>query len=249
MGLDLTGTKEATALAVRHFWTTRDTSGQIQSQGPSAQGGSRGAVLSGKNMDGFLPVIERVVHQNGLENARIFTSGNNLVLPGYFRPTKKWDILVFSGPVLVAALELKSQVGSLGNNFNNRTEEALGTAHDLQTAIRESALGEGNPLPFLGWVMLLEETPQAIAPVREATPHFPVDAIFQNASYAKRYHVLCQRMMVERLYDGAALMLSTAASGAATGAHRDFDATTSFDNFLAKLAGHVAAFAHTFAPK
>ena len=36
------------------------------------------------------------------------------------------------------SLPLKSHVGpSFGNNFNNRTEEAIGTSHDLFTAYRE----------------------------------------------------------------------------------------------------------------
>ena len=61
-------------------------------------------------------------------------------LPGFFRPTKEWDIVVVSDNNLIAAIELKSQIGpSFGNNFNNRTEEALGTAMDIWTAYREGA--------------------------------------------------------------------------------------------------------------
>jgi hypothetical protein len=32
---------------------------------------------------------------------------------------------------LVATVEVKSQVGSFGNNFNNRVEEAIGSATDF----------------------------------------------------------------------------------------------------------------------
>ncbi|MEE4605477.1 MAG: PaeR7I family type II restriction endonuclease, partial [Desulfobacteraceae bacterium] len=82
-------------------------------------------------------------------------------MPGYFRPTKLWDLLVMNEGRLVAALEFKSQVGpSFGNNFNNRTEEALGTAHDLWTAYREGAFGE-QTRPFVGWLMLLEDAPKS----------------------------------------------------------------------------------------
>ena len=43
-----------------------------------------------------------------------------LTLPGYFRPTKLWDLLVTYKGQLIAAIELKSHVGpSFGNNFNN----------------------------------------------------------------------------------------------------------------------------------
>jgi len=41
-------------------------------------------------------------------------------------------MLVINEGRLIAALEFKSHVGpSFGNNFNNRAEEAIGTAHDL----------------------------------------------------------------------------------------------------------------------
>ena len=62
---------------------------------------------------------------------------------------------------LIAALELKSQVGpSFGNNFNNRTEEAIGTAHDLWTAYREGAFGD-QAKPFVGWLMMVEDEPKS----------------------------------------------------------------------------------------
>jgi len=52
---------------------------------------------------------------------------------------------------LIAAIEAKSQVGpSFGNNFNNRTEEAMGSALDLWTAFRKRDYLD-NPQPFLGY--------------------------------------------------------------------------------------------------
>ena len=44
---------------------------------------------------------------------------------------------------LIAAIELKSQVGpSFGKNFNNHTEEAIGTAPDFWTAYKHDAFGK-----------------------------------------------------------------------------------------------------------
>jgi hypothetical protein len=40
---------------------------------------------------------------------------------------------------LLAGVEFKSQVGSFGNNYNNRTEEAIGSATDIWAAYREGA--------------------------------------------------------------------------------------------------------------
>lgn len=73
-------------------------------------------------------------------------------LPGYYRPTKKWDIVVVSAQRLIAAIELKSQVGpSFGNNFNNRIEEAIGNAVDVWRAYEEGTFGSVRP--WLGYVL------------------------------------------------------------------------------------------------
>jgi hypothetical protein len=67
---------------------------------------------------------------------------------------------------LIAAIELKSQVGSFGSNFNNRTEEAIGTAHDFWTAYREETFGK-QPRPFVGWLMLVEDALESRCAVRD----------------------------------------------------------------------------------
>src|ERR1051326_6406697 len=95
-------------------------------------------------MDGFIELLSKLVIEAGVERGHIYYR-ESLELPGYFRPTKQWDCLVVVKGHLVAALEAKSQVGpSFGNNFNNRTEEAMGSALDLWTAFRENAFGTGS---------------------------------------------------------------------------------------------------------
>ena len=111
-------------------------------------------------MDGFTALVIDLVKANGLGHAQIHQKRALLTLPGFFRPTKLWDLLVMNEGRLIAAIELKSQVGpSFGNNFNNRAEEAIGTAHDLWTAYREDAFGKGRPKPLVGWLMLVEDAP------------------------------------------------------------------------------------------
>ena len=93
-------------------------------------------------MDGFIELFIDIIHENGLNNVEIHQKRSALTLPGFFRPTKIWDLLVTHKGKLIAAIELKSQVGpSFGNNFNNRTEEAIGMALDFWTAYREGAFG------------------------------------------------------------------------------------------------------------
>jgi hypothetical protein len=125
-------------------------------------------------MDGFLSLIIDIIRANGLDNAEIHLKRSVLTLPGFFRPTKLWDLLVTFNGELIAAVEFKSQVGpSFGNNFNNRTEEAIGTAHDLWTAYREQAFGI-QPRPFAGWLMLVEDAPESRSSIRDSSPHFPI---------------------------------------------------------------------------
>lgn len=117
--------------------------------------------------------------------------------------------MVVAGNQLIAAIEFKSQVGSFGNNFNNRVEEAIGNAMDIWTAFREGRLGSRRPI--LGFFFLLEDCAEAHKPVRPAEPYFPVGPVFRGASYSKRYQILSQRLILERLYDAACLTLATRA--------------------------------------
>lgn len=172
MALELANYKEQARDAIKAFWGNREAAQRKQAETGNIDAGTRGAVTAGKNLDGFVALIQSLVKANGLAHAQIHVNKGLVVLPGYFRPTKQWDLLVLNGKRLVAALEFKSQVGSFGNNYNNRTEEAIGTAHCLWTAYRDGALG-AQPQPFLGWLMVVEDTDASRAPVRNDQPHFP----------------------------------------------------------------------------
>ena len=222
------------------FWGNREKAKQKQIEAGKTDAGERAGVTAGKNMDGFIALIIELVKRNGLAHADIHRNRALLTLPGYFRPTKLWDLLVVNRGILIAAVELKSQVGpSFGNNFNNRTEEAIGTAHDLWTAYREGAFGK-HPKPFVGWMILVEDEPASRAPVRDTSPHFPVFKEFQGASYLQRYDILCQRLVQEQLYSTAAVLASPR-SAVKTGAFSEMSQLTSLKTFVTTLAGHVAA--------
>ncbi|MED5608353.1 PaeR7I family type II restriction endonuclease [Pseudomonas sp. JH-2] len=239
MALDLVDYEYNAQEAVKAFWGNREAARQRQADNGNIDQGERAGVTDGKNMDGFVGLIKKIVMANGLAHAQIHLNKSALTLPGYFRPTKLWDILVTHNGQLIAAIELKSQVGpSFGNNFNNRTEEAIGTAHDLWTAYREGAFGK-NPRPFVGWLMLVEYAEKSITPVRDASPHFPVFREFQGASYLKRYDILCQKLVQEQLYTAAALITSPRVA-AQTGEFGQMSEMTSLKTFVTTLAGHIA---------
>lgn len=240
MTLELADYERQAREAVMAFWGNREKAKQKQAEAGTIDQGERAGVTSGKNMDGFVTLIMDLVKANGLAHADIHRDRAVVTLPGYFRPTKLWDLLVIHQGRLVAAIELKSQVGpSFGNNFNNRTEEAIGTAHDFWTAYREGAFGK-NPRPFVGWLMLVEDAPESRKPVRDSSVHFKVFQEFQGASYLKRYDILCQRLVQEQLYTTASLMASPR-DARETGALSNLSDLTSLKTFVTSFAGHIAA--------
>ena len=100
-------------------------------------------------------------------------NSKSLELPGWYRSQKQWDLLLVKDGNLVGVLELKSQIGSLGNNFNNRAEEVIGLGTDTLAAFRQG-LFDVSPRPWVGYLMLLEDTPRSTKAVGVKQPHFPV---------------------------------------------------------------------------
>ncbi len=240
MALNLDGTDALLRAAVAHYWTTLERQSAKQ-QGGDADRGGRAAATGGKQMDGFTKVVEHVLLDAGLRSAHIYFN-RELELPGFFRPTKKWDLLVVHEKVLLAAMEFKSQKGpSFGNNFNNRSEEAIGTGQDLVTAFREGAFGFAPVKPWTGWVMLLEDCPASTSPVAVEEPHYKVFPEFRGASYMKRYELLLRRLVREGLYNSAALITATPSGGPA-GAFNEPAADLKMRALLAGLGGHVTAY-------
>ena len=160
------------------------------------------------------------------------------MLPGYYRPEKEWDLVIMVQETLAAAIELKSHVGpSFGNNFNNRAEEALGSAEDLWTAYREGAFGMQGP-PWVGYLMLLEDHADSRKPVQVREPIFGVFDEFRESSYAERYELLLRRVMRERRYSATCLILSTDPSEAYWNVTEP-GADMTFERWLRSLTSHI----------
>ena len=227
--------------AVRHFWKVRTQ--QHKKQGSSTgkkDAGNRSAVTGGKHLDGFIRLLTELLAEAGLPDSAIHVKSTTL--PGYFRPTKNWDLLVVVDELLLASIELKAHIGpSFGNNFNNRVEEALGNSTDLLTAYREGKF-KPSQKPWLGWLMLLEDAPKSTIPVKVDEPHFEVFPEFKDASYSKRYELFCERLMRERLYDGACLILSEK-TGGLKGKFIEPNPDFGFKSFAVSLSAHAATYA------
>ncbi len=246
MPLNLEGYEELVSEAVKNFWTVREREG----------------VRSGKTLDAFVRLLTWVVHRHGLPEAVLLT-GKKAQLPGYFRPTKSWDVLILNNNTLIAAIELKSIADSFGKNANNRNEEALGSGIDIKEAFEENAF-EGLTRLFTGYLILVEDCEETLASVQIQMKHFrameefmanPVtreNIYVRNASgvfpsidgvsYMTRFDILCRRLMQKNLYTAAAVIKSPR-SAIQNGEYSSVSLETSIKAFLAALAGHIETIA------
>ena len=223
--------------AIRQFWAVREKQGKSQSKESGKDRGTRASVTGGKQLDGFIKLFIQLCTDAGVTQDAIKVGTKEVILPGYFRPTKRWDLIVVAHGQLLAVIELKSQFGSLGNNANNRAEEAIGNAHDFWTAYREGAF-KPSPRPWLGYLFLLEDSKKSHAAVNIDEPHFKVFPEFKNASYVDRYSILCQKLLRERLYDAAALLLSVPNSSA-NGKFKEPEPEATIERFAQSLVAHI----------
>ena len=241
MSIDLADYEKNASEAVQAFWGNREKAKQKQIESGKLDQGERASVTAGNNMNGFIALMLHLVKANGLANAEIYYKRGVVTLPGFFRPTKLWDMLIVHQGQLVAALEFKSQVGSFGKNFNNRAEETIGSAHDFWTAYREGAFGLEAPRPFLGWLMMLEDSKESRTPVREnISLRFPMFPEFKGTSIADRYNILCRKLIQEQLYTATAFIRSPK-TAKDSGYYEELSELTSLRAFVTSFAGHIAA--------
>jgi len=149
---NVTATFDDYDAAIKAFWTGRDLQTQKQIDSGRIDAGTRGSVTGGQHMTPLQDVIAAQFEPLIEMGATIRRSGI-IPLPGFYRRAKNWDIVVSYNGMLVAAIEAKSQVGSFGNNFNNRTEEAIGNAVDLWRAYEGGLVGSVRP--WLGFVFVI----------------------------------------------------------------------------------------------
>ncbi|WP_321952068.1 PaeR7I family type II restriction endonuclease [Burkholderia cenocepacia] len=240
--------------AVQSYWDARAKNKEKQVESGKIDTGTRGEVTGGTQMGALEILVGDLLCEAGLKRLDVRTR-TALELPGHFRSTKKWDLIVVSEGQLVLAMEFKSQAGkSISNNINNRVEEALGSAQDIWTAFREGRFGRGAPAPFLGYLFLLEDREKVKRPVANKEPYFEVDPIFRGQSqtvgkkakvkylgvtYAERYEILCRRLVLERIYDASCFLMATNSESTVVTQPAD---DLNFARFAAALRGHAVKF-------
>lgn len=196
--------------AVAAYWGAKKTQNELSAIKNKVGTGTAGSVRSGKHFDTIAALLAKFFLEAGYPPDAIrVTKSQGLELPGYYRPQKQWDLVVAYENTLVAAFELKALGGpSFGNNYNNRVEEALGSAVDL----RRAALANLFPgeKPWLGYFFIMEDAAGSRTPVQVAEGAMPVDQLWKGKSYQDRFAIFCERLMAESLYDAVCYVTSSA---------------------------------------
>lgn len=221
--------------AAAFYWRMRRRQVVSQRKRGVSDAGARGQVTGGRHLDAFAKLIQDICIKAGFRESEIFFN-REVPVPGYYRPQRNWDVAVLRDGKLIAAVELKSQSGSFGNNFNNRAEEVIGVSRDFWVAYRERAFGVSEA-PWLGYFFFLEESSASDKVVSLAKSPLSPLPVFQGTSYLRRYEILCERLVLERDYTATALVVSNRA----TSSIRDGGAEVGAMKFFKSLYSHLAA--------
>ncbi|MCC9626679.1 Eco57I restriction-modification methylase domain-containing protein [Thalassospira sp. MA62] len=208
----------------------------------------------GATMEAFEHVLIDLLVENGINRSDIFT-GTQAIVPGYFRASKRWDVLVRketeNGNVLVGLIELKSLRGSVGNNSNNRVEEAVGSGYDFQKTNSKLGLSAVNvdffEPPFVGYLFLMGYHESNDGGSQISSPLFSLDEAFiatedNPMNYKKRFEILSYRLLESGLYSSTSLLLED--PGTDDG-YREPAQQLSFYNFVARMLGEIVPKYHT----
>jgi hypothetical protein len=207
----VTVTRQDFEEAIAAYWGAKRAQNELSAIKNKVGAGTAGAVRGGKHFDTIAALLAKFFLDAGYPPSAIrIAVGQGLALPGYYRPQKRWDVVVAYENTLIAAFELKALGGpSFGNNYNNRVEEALGSAVDLhRAALADLYPGER---PWLGYFFIMEDAEGSRSPVRPEKSAFPVDIVWRGNSYQGRFAVFCERLIAEGLYDAVCYVTSSAA--------------------------------------
>lgn len=196
-------------IAIAAYWQARDDQLAAAEAIQSTAEGSARAVRGGGHFNPIVNLIARFFTDAGYPPESVGATGSSVVLPGFYRPTKQWDLVVVHEGVLVAAVEMKALGGpSFGNNYNNRVEEALGNSLDVSRANLSSLVGPEPP--WLGYFFLMHDEEGSSRPgARGSTGPFEIGPEWRGRSYQDRFNLTGQRFLDEGHYDAVYYCVSS----------------------------------------
>lgn len=142
MSVSLPDYGDQVSAAVASYWQVRTEQAERSRAAGVVNTGLRSEVTGGRHLDALELLLVSVLVDAGIPGSMLEVKRRPV--PGYFRRDKSWDIVVTVHGRVLAIVELKSIVGEdPGQNFNNRTDEALGQAMDIWKAV--SAVWPADP--------------------------------------------------------------------------------------------------------
>lgn len=207
-------------------------------RGKSDQG-ERSKVTGGKHMNPIAEAIRQDLISLGFKKNSVYYEDGCLRLPGWFRPSKDWDLLAFGDNELLAAIELKSINSSFGNNANNRSEEALGSAVDIGHAIKNFLIPFTTQPPIIGYVLVVKMCKKSLKKSGKSKKSiYPTDKVFSHSSYFERLTILCKRLLAERLYQAVWIVGVDPENGEILEPDKDL----TYDKFIAALQSRLVIY-------
>ena len=192
---------EVKALLI-NFWSQKNDA--VRRLAEAGIVGTGAQARNARHMESLATFVRQMFLEAGLSESDVRVNG---VIPGYYRRSKDWDIVATYKDNLVAVVELKSQVGSEGNNGNNRIEEALGNSRDASAA-QELNQAFGNLPIWTAFCVAFGSSPDDAKPTRAPQSMFSLDPVFAGMTYARQWEIAVTRFIQTGAYD-AGWMVTT----------------------------------------
>lgn len=186
-----------------HFWTEKDEA--MRRNAAAGRSGHGAQARDARHMKPLAFFVRQMFIDAGLDESEVFI---DRAIPGYYRRSKNWDVVATHKGQLVGLVELKSQVGSEGNNGNNRIEEALGNAFDAVTA-QELNQAFGSLSVWTAFCIVFGSDPGSSRTVGMRTPPlFELDPAFDDMTYGSQWELAVERFIQTRAYDAGWMVVS-----------------------------------------
>ena len=200
-------TRDDISEALAAYWGRKDLQNENSRIAGKVGAGTAGSVRGGHQFDPVAATLAKPFIEGGYAPHDVRIEGK-LTLPGYYRPSKDWDVIITNRGTVAAAFELKALGGpSFGNNANNRIEEALGSATDTHQACVDGRFGA--ELPWLGYLIVVEDHAKSRRPSRpKSVVAGDLDPAWVGSSYQQRIALGVERMVAQRVYDAACVLVS-----------------------------------------
>jgi hypothetical protein len=221
-------------------------------------------------MTGHAVLVKDMLIERGVppEDIAIQAKGHGgTAVPTWVGPSKEWDVVVYRNRdrehldrEIVALLEFKSQVGSIGNNQTNRLDEAVGCAANIRLHHRMGNLAPVDKRIWMGYCLLCCPGDDEIAPTtRLKQPIMPVDNVWlskasmdasenersarsiEGLDYLARYGVALSRLENNELYDKVGFMQTCSSTILGRSVYLQPFPELSVEKMVGSLVKHVTA--------